>query len=77
MPEGTPILDANSLEYIFAQVRYVLASISAIVVTQKLFDPVEAALKTYFQTFRVHVTLPVSIGKCFLYTSVWWREFAT
>lgn len=51
-----------------------LASISDIVVTQKLFDPVEAALMSYFQTLEVLVTLPAGIDKCFLHTSVWWRE---
>lgn len=42
----------------------------AIVVTQKLFYPLEDALKNYIQTFKVHVTLSVNVDKCFPHTYV-------
>lgn len=66
-PEGTPILDANSLEYIFAQVGVV----SDAVFPQKRWH---SALKTSFQTPKIHIMYPVSIEKAFIGAAAWWRE---
>lgn len=70
-PEGTPILDANSLEYIFAQVGVV----SDAVFLQKRWH---SALKTSFQTPKIHnVSCEYRKGFYWRCCLVERREFAT